>query len=150
MLDVLLLGAPHGKGAGRAVSFGGRTRVVTPSKTRHWMVGAALMFGDAWPFAPLDRPVALHIEAVMPRPKRLLRKKDPPGRLWCPTKPDWDNIGKAVGDALTAAGVLRDDVLVVDAQVRTLYAARDEGPSVRVLLFDVGEAPAPIEALCHG
>jgi hypothetical protein len=45
---------------------------------------------------------------------------------------------KAVADSLVLAGVLRDDVLIVDWRVLCLYAAKGEGPSVEVVL-----CPAP-------
>jgi len=44
-----------------------------------------------------------------------------------PPKCDWDNLGKAVSDAITGSGVIwGDDDQVVDATVRKRYAARRE------------------------
>jgi Holliday junction resolvase RusA-like endonuclease len=44
-----------------------------------------------------------------------------------PPKCDWDNLGKAVSDAITDSGVIwGDDDQVVDATVRKRYAARRE------------------------
>lgn len=42
--------------------------------------------------------------------------------VWPITKPDWDNLGKAVQDALVDAGILKDDNMVTDASVQKRYA----------------------------
>jgi Holliday junction resolvase RusA-like endonuclease len=54
------------------------------------------------------------------------------------TKPDGDNVLKAVADALVKAGVLRDDVIVVDWRCVCEYAAKGEEPRVEVLLSRLG------------
>ena len=49
-----------------------------------------------------------------------------------PTKtPDWDNIGKVVGDALNGVAY-RDDKQIVDAQVRKYYSAQ---PRIEVTIL---------------
>jgi hypothetical protein len=60
----------------------------------------------------------------------------------CPTKPDWDNVGKAVSDALQKAGIIRDHAQVCDSYVVKLYAARDEGLRVEVRLERIAVAQA--------
>lgn len=56
---------------------------------------------------PLDGPVMIAAVFSMPRPKRSKFKLYPAG------KPDTDKLQRAIGDSLTAAGVLSDDARVV-------------------------------------
>lgn len=134
----VVLGDPVGKGRPRVTVIAGHAHAYTPAKTRSWEASAAAAFATTWGAAPLDEAVHVVIQAVAARPKRLLRKRDPAGRLWRTTKPDADNVAKAVGDALVAAGVLRDDALVVRLEVESLYARKDEGPAVHVWLRPAG------------
>jgi Holliday junction resolvase RusA-like endonuclease len=65
--------------------------------------------------------------------------------MWRPTKPDGDNVLKAVADALQDAGVVTDDKVIVTATVESLYAAKGEGPSVEVSLGEPGEPETIVE-----
>jgi Holliday junction resolvase RusA-like endonuclease len=90
---------------------------------------------EAWKGrAALDEPVVLEVHAVAARPKRLMRKSDPDGRVVRTTKPDGDNVLKSAADALVQAGVLRDDVVVVIWTCVCEYAAKGEEPRVEVRL----------------
>lgn len=53
---------------------------------------------------------------------RLKRPKSKPHAVWAPVRPDWDKIARNTGDALTAAGVIGDDALIVEAIVTKRYA----------------------------
>lgn len=140
LLHVSIPGEPVGKGRPRVTTVGGFARAYTPGKTARWETGAALQMRETWgKRPPLDEPVRVVVLAVASRPKRLLRKRDPDGRLWRTTKPDADNVAKAACDALVAAGVLRDDTLAVRLEVESLFARRDEGPSVEVWLEPAGD-----------
>jgi Holliday junction resolvase RusA-like endonuclease len=79
--------------------------------------------------APLDGPVLLTMEFVMPRPKSMVWKKRPMPRERHDKKPDWDNLAKSVCDALKGLA-WRDDSQVSDAVVRKRIAAGDEAPHV--------------------
>lgn len=129
-------GQPVGKGRPRFVGprLGRKARAFTPSRTRAWEASAALWLRSAWRAAPADGPVTLRIVAVLARPQRLMRAREPDGRLPHTTKPDADNVAKAVGDALQAAGVVGDDSQVVGLEVVKLYAAKGEDPHVLVEL----------------
>lgn len=148
LLRLSIPGEPVGKGRPRAAVIAGHARLYTPSNTAAWEGKAATLARNAWGSGPLDEPVAVTVRAVAVRPQRLLRRKDPEGRLWRTSKPDLDNCIKAVLDALVNAGVLRDDVLVVSLVAQSLYTARDEGPCVEVLVHavqaDVVTEPVPV------
>ena len=84
---------------------------------------------------PLTEAVFLHVVAVLARPQRLRRKKDPHERMLAAqdgkgSKPDEDNILKIVQDMLVLAGVMKDDTFVVDGRCTKWYQALDEQPHV--------------------
>lgn len=137
----IIFGDPVGKGRPRfAGARLGRVHAYTPSRTANWEGLAVSVFRAAWGGAPIDEPVELDVEAVFSRPKRLMRDRDPAGRLPHTAKPDFDNIAKCVGDSLEKAGVLRNDSQVVSGRVTKCYAAKSEGPRVEVRLRVIAEA----------
>jgi Holliday junction resolvase RusA-like endonuclease len=130
-------GAPQGKGRPKVVKIGGFTRMATPEKTvayeglvahaaQQVMAGAQL----------LDCAVACNVFIDAPVPASWSDKKRRmalTGEVLPKTKPDADNVVKAIFDGLN--GVLwRDDVLVVDLRVRKRYAGT---PCVRVEVWPV-------------
>lgn len=80
---------------------------------------------------PLTGPVVLDIKVFLARPLGHTRaQRQSP---WATTRPDWDNYGKLVSDALNAIGYA-DDAHVVDARVRKLYAAEGTQPRWEIRL----------------
>lgn len=132
-------GEPIGQGRPRACVIGGRARMYTPKKSDSWCGRAVEILACHWDGGPSSAPVMVTIDAVFSRPKRLLRRKDPDGRIVHAGKPDADNVAKAALDALSKSGVIRDDAQVCELLVRKWYAARDEGPQVVVSMRE-GEA----------
>lgn len=132
-------GDPIPKGRPRVALRGGRAMAYTPRRTELWEATAAtLIRAQRGPLPPLAGPVKLTVEAVARRPKRLRRRADDPFRVWRPTRPDIDNVAKAVMDALVLAGVLLDDGQVVYLVGLSWYAAKAAGPVVEFQL-----EPAP-------
>jgi len=86
---------------------------------------------------PLELALTLSAVFVLPRPKSLCRKKDNPGRLWCPAKKDLDNLVKSVCDSLNGV-TFRDDGQIVRMVLTKYYAAMDEQPCVEVVIEEVG------------
>lgn len=135
-LTVTIPGPPVGKGRPR---FDPRTRrTYTPPATRKWEASAAAWFRHAawdqgWQVGR-DVAVRVEIDAVKARPQRLEAKRHFDGRILRTTKPDGDNVAKAVLDAAQQAGVLHDDAQVAHIVVRSSYAARGEGPGVHVTM----------------
>lgn len=125
----------------RVVTAGGRTfaqnYVPKRDPVNAFKALIALAAGEKHPGAPLEGPVCLHLELYFPRPKRLVWKTKPMPRLPHDTKPDVDNLLKAVADALT--GVLfRDDSQIWDCRVTKTYCAGGEQPKTRVTIFPDG------------
>jgi len=88
---------------------------------------------QAYQGPPLQGPLALDLVFVLPRPGYLCWKTKPMPRLFHTSKPDADNLAKAVKDALS--GLLwRDDCQVCKLTAEKHIAAGDEQPSVLVRL----------------
>ena len=140
--EFLIPGAPIGKGRPRATKMGNHVRLYTPKRTADWERSSALIMKNEWPSAPMENLFRVSIVAVFPRPKRLLRKKDPEHRLWHSSKPDIDNVCKSVLDSMVMAGVIRDDTQVVFLTARSVYASKSEGPCVEVKLSSIDGEPS--------
>lgn len=132
MITFTVPGAPQGKGRPRAVKIGGFTRLAADRKTVAYeglIAHAAQVAMAGRPM--LDCPVECVVFIDAPVPASWSQRKQRQalaGEVLPTTKPDADNVVKAVFDGLN--GVLwRDDVLVVDLRVRKRYAAT---PCVRV------------------
>jgi len=75
---------------------------------------------------------------VLPRPKRLYRKKDPSQMVKCFKKPDLDNLAKSLNDAIDRnGGYWHDDAQVQGMSMKKLYAEKLGQP--RIELWIQGE-----------
>jgi len=131
---------PVGKGRPRAAMRGGFVSVYTPKKTKDFEqtvadVARELFKNDP----PITSPVAVKVLAAFNRPKSKSRKKDPDGLIPKTTRPDADNVLKAVLDALVAAGVLKDDAIVTDARCIKAHAPKEASPYVVVWIRETAE-----------
>ena len=136
-----LSGEPQGMGRPRAVRRGAHVGVYTPGKSAEWTALAVAEIQAQGIEAPMaGLPVEVRIEARFSRPKRLIPRSmggsgpkstpvDPPHV----SKPDVDNVAKAVLDALVRAGALADDRQVVHLDAAKRYCdLSGELPGVRV------------------
>ena len=130
---------PVAKGRPRAVRRGNFVRMYTPGKTATFEQKVASAAVGELGDLRIDFPVRIDILAVFKRPKRMYRNKDPQGMLWKPTRPDSDNVRKAVLDGLS--NVLADDSLVVDGRTCKVYGAKGQEPLVKVFISPVAELP---------
>jgi Holliday junction resolvase RusA-like endonuclease len=96
-----------------------------------------LAASQAYQGPPLDEPLRLSITAIFPRPKNKIWKNRPMPREYKGSKPDFDNVGKSVCDALNEL-VWRDDSLIVSAKVEKVIAAGDEQPKVEIHIDPIG------------
>lgn len=130
-------GEPQGKARPRFDSRNRRT--YTPKKTKDYEDLIATVYQMRSRGATFgDRPVVLLVRAQMGVPKSdsaktMLQKLQ---NMIRPTKkPDWDNIGKIVCDALNGLA-WHDDAQIVDARVQKFYS--DE-PRVEIIIKDLQE-----------
>jgi Holliday junction resolvase RusA-like endonuclease len=130
-------GQPQGKGRPRVGKVGTHARLFTPKKTVAYEGLIALAAQSAMAGAPmLEGPVScvLFIDCQVPESwsgrKRQAALK---GSLMPTTKPDTDNVVKAVFDGCNGV-TFKDDVQVVELHVRKQYRAT---PGLRVVLARV-------------
>jgi len=120
-------GEAVGKGRPRASSIGGQIRMHTPAKTSRYESLVALAAQQAMVGRlPIDGPVELDIviETVpaISWPKKR-RESALEGELRPTSKPDADNVLKAIADACNGI-VFGDDRQIIDVRVRKFYAER--------------------------
>lgn len=78
--------------------------------------------------APIDKPVRMIIHAYWPYPKTMSQKKRAETHHR-PSRPDWDNVAKLVGDSLNGI-VYVDDALIVDGRVLKMFDGEDAARTV--------------------
>lgn len=136
MIDFSVPGTPRGKGRPRFVKATGRT--YTDKQTTEAegdVVGAWARAGEQR--CP-DGPLKLELMAVLERPKGHWKQD---GTLsaqglrsgWPTKKPDWDNLGKLVADALNGKAY-RDDAQIVHVVLWKRWANPGEVAHTRVRL----------------
>lgn len=124
--------APRGKARARATTFGGKARMFQPKQDRDHATTFAALASQHAPEGKIEGPVKVTIEARMERTKAVAatvkRTGEPkfPGRPPHTVKPDADNIGKMVLDAMKSWW--RDDAQVCDLHIIKAYAAPQELP----------------------
>lgn len=148
ILTVRVVGIPKGQPRARAfaMKIGGKfsARMYDAGTAENWKscVVSAFFPGRANTAPPLTGSVLLSVDFLFPRPKSLMRKKDPEGRVLMNKKPDVDNAIKAICDCLTQAGLWQDDDRVHLGPCIKWYAAKDEaaGAEIRVSVLEGGAA----------
>jgi len=134
MVNFVVDGVPVGKGRPRFAKRGNFVQTYTPQKTKDYesevMDAATAAMGKT---EPLTTPIAIYLYIRFPIPVSYSKKRtrDCIEGLERPTKkPDWDNIAKAITDALNGI-VYVDDCQIVDAHIRKVYS---HTPGVDVLV----------------
>ena len=128
-------GVPIAKARPRFSARSGFARAYTPEKTVHYEALVALCAQQAG-VTPLEGPVRIEVRAYWPM-KGSPRKRTPRPVAWKVTKPDADNVLKAVLDGLEGIAYANDGQ-VVDARVRTYHAAQGDQARLEVDIAPVG------------
>jgi len=139
-VEVVIPGEPIGQGRPRFARRGTFVTAYDPPKSRDWKSGARACMMAALPEParlpfPAGKALTVTVHAVFSRPAGSYSKRTPKGREVKITRPDTENVVKAVLDAGT--GTLWHD----DSQVWRLTAwkeigAQDEAPFVRLTVSD--------------
>lgn len=154
-ITITIPGEPVAQGRPRGFYRPGMgVRMYDPGKSRSWKGAAQVHYREAIEkaaaAAPIFQagPVELHVLAVFTCPRSKHRKRDPLPRTPKSTKPDSENIAKAVMDA--ANGLLfLDDSQVARLTVVKVVGAQGEAPRVEVTVAPwSGEAARPCS--CKG
>lgn len=144
MIAFTVPGAPVGKGrpiAGK--SFAGFTTLRTPTKTRNYESLVQFSGSEAMRAAgmqPFDEPLRVELDIRVPVPASWSKRKQAQalaGDIWPTTKPDIDNVLKAIADGLNGIA-WRDDVLIVKTGMVKRYSVE---PGVTVTITKAGESP---------
>lgn len=120
-------GIPQGKERPRTTRDG---HVYTPTKTKRYERHVRQCCPEDLEQFPEGTPLRLVVEAKFPIPKSWSKKKKE--RMYSSpamTKPDWDNIGKIISDALNQLAYA-DDKQITSALVQKRYCGSSEDPCV--------------------
>jgi Holliday junction resolvase RusA-like endonuclease len=110
-------GAPRGKGRPRFTRAGGFPRAFTDEKTASYENLVALAARQGRSGVPaFNGPLTVTITFYLQRPKRAPRRVVHPA-----TRPDLDNLVKAVLDGCNQAGIWMDDAQVVELRAGKRY-----------------------------
>lgn len=136
MIGLVIAGVPVAQPRQRHAFVGGRLHNYTPTdhpvnRYKAAVMAAAVEAG----VKPLKGPVAVNVQFYLPRPKRLLKKKDPDEALPHTVKPDVDNLWKSTADALKGLAWL-DDSQVYRTTASKYYVEKDGIPRVEINIFD--------------
>lgn len=111
-------GIPKAQPRVKAFRRGNHAGVYDPGTADGWKLLVRDEARKAWDGKQFEGTVSVEIEFWMPRPKAHFNKKglkaDAP--VYHTSKPDLDNLLKAVFDALTNLGVWRDDSQIASIQ----------------------------------
>ena len=136
-IELVVPAVPVAQPRQRHAMIAGHVRNYTPSKhpvndfkATVRMAWFKIVPGGKWDFSA---PVSLKIIAVFPRPKSKTKKTGRNPREWKASKPDWDNVGKAVSDCLEGLAY-NNDSQIVQALVYKFIAAADEQPHVSIVI----------------
>lgn len=137
-------GIPKGQPRPRAFArkMGGKfvARVFDAGTAEEWKSLVAAAARPHMPESPWTGPVTVWIAFLLPRPKRLCRKKDADEIVACASKPDADNLAKAVLDAMTQMGWWLDDAQVCSLHISKHYHKKTGRPGATVTVQHHPEA----------
>jgi len=123
-IQFIAFGDPKGQPRPRAFSRGGITRMYDPGTAEGWKGQIAAAAMPHKPAAQLEGPLHVTLLFRFARPKSHWSKKGlkPTAPEYHTSKPDADNLAKAVLDCITQLGFWRDDAQVAALDVRKKYA----------------------------
>lgn len=113
---------------------------VTPAQTVNYEVLVRQMYSSKYAGKMLEGPLLIRVEAYFQIAKsrsgaQAQRMRD--GGIRPTSRPDWDNIGKIVSDALNGIAY-HDDSQIVEAMVEKWYSSN---PRVEVLIKELEVLP---------
>jgi Holliday junction resolvase RusA-like endonuclease len=131
---------PQPRPKARAMRIDGKwtARVYNPSDADSWKITVNDAARRHLPREPITDPVAVVVIAWLPRPLahygtgRNASLLKPSAPTYCGTKPDGDNLIKAILDALTTLQVWKDDSLVADMRIIKRYANGRPGADITI------------------
>lgn len=138
MITIIVYGSPAPQGSkkfvGIAKSTGRGIMVESSKRVKPWrddVKGTALAVRNG--AAPLDGPLVARMVFTLPKPASAPKRR----RTWPDKKPDVSKLVRSTEDALSDAGVIRDDARIVEySRVAKVFPGEDpealEAPGVRI------------------
>lgn len=124
----------------RVLTVAGRTfaQNYTPEKSSVNSFKASVRHAasQAYSGPPLDGALKMRVVFLLPRPGRLRWKTRPMPRMPHTSRPDADNLWKALADALKGR-VWIDDAQVSELKIFKLFASGDEQPHVEIRISEI-------------
>lgn len=134
---------PTAKGRPQFVKIGKFTRAITPAKTRRAERDFIAVALDHAPPAPLDGPLEVRLVFSLPVPSsaaKWWKAAAAAGAIHHTSRPDGDNLGKLVLDALGSSGQFwRDDAQIPRLVIEKQYA---EKPGTEVTITELRDVTA--------
>lgn len=128
MISFEVIGIPKPQGSMKAFNAGGHAHM-KPSggaafaSWRNAVAQAARDVAESDDVdAPFDGALGLSVDFLFPMPSSAKAAERRHGRRWKTTAPDTDKLLRTIGDAMTAAGLVRDDarfVAIIATKVET-------------------------------
>lgn len=122
-MDFFAAGHAKAQPRAKAVSFGGHARVYDPGTAKDWKTIVKTAAVENWDKEQFEGSVKVEMVFFLQRPRghygRNGLKATAP--RFCTSRPDAENLSKAVLDALTNAQIWRDDAQVVIAHTEKRY-----------------------------
>ena len=149
MISFYVHGIPKGQPRPKAFSRGGRAGVYDPATAEGWKAQVAMAAKDHRPEAPITGPLGLELHFSFPRPKGHYRSGKKahelkPNAPWLHiSKPDFDNLEKAVADAMTQLGFWMDDSQICQSLTTKTYTVSGKPPGCEVKLTKLSDPIQP-------
>lgn len=124
-ISFVVQGEPVAKGRPRFSRRGSFIHTYTPEKTKDYEVLVQQNYTEQCngEYAG-DSPLIINIDAYFPIPKsvsKIRRQRMISNEIMKTTKPDFDNVGKSICDALNGLA-WKDDSQIVEATIRKFYS----------------------------
>lgn len=124
--SVFVRSLPQPKGSKQAFRQGNKMVVLESNRSQGaWARLVQGMASQEMEGPPMEGPLFLDLEFSLPRPASVKK------RTWPHVRPDLDKLVRSVEDALTLAGVWRDDAQVVKIAASKRYG-NEPGVKIRV------------------
>lgn len=146
VLNIFVRGtpAPQPRPRARAIRANGKwiATIYNPTKDYdgetlsyvRWKQAIIRIVKSQWRGVSLEGGLRVDLDFYFPRPLRLLSRKSSVTSIPHISRPDRDNLEKAVLDAITDAGFWKDDAQVCEGEVTKAYVAAGGEPGVRIVV----------------
>lgn len=135
-LDFFVSGRPKAQPRVKAFRRGNHAGVYTPDSAESWKQAVRLEAIANAPESVVAYSVRVELDFFLPRPKAHYKRDGSVkgwASIWHDTKPDLDNLIKAVTDAITdTQRIWSDDRLICQISATKSYADSDSGCRVRI------------------